>query len=147
MRMLKTVPLQRCRHCGGPMLRDADGDIRCLHCGREGVRTVENEAAQDWTQVAIAQLRETIREVEDLDGKRQAAERIVKALVAAEVRSIPELPWRRAKGNGAHPVRVRSLPSCARCGRSFTTGPQYTKQDDGTAVCRHGCRPVVEAVS
>lgn len=132
---------QRCSRCHAPLLRQADGSGWCVSCGEEdAVREIvpaREPETQDWTVVAIAQLRALLAEIDDIDHLRAKAERIERALRSAEVAGIPELPWRRKATSRAG--IAKTFPACGSCGRQFTNARLYVKQPDGTARCRDGC--------
>ena len=122
-----------CTFCGGSIVVDGD-ERKCMSCGREALPSAaeiaEGRKTADWTTIAISQLKSLIKQVIAVEDLRLEAERIHRALTAAEVQTIPELPWK---------AKPRDLPTCAKCGRKFTAGPQYRKLEDGTAICRTAC--------
>jgi hypothetical protein len=139
------------------MLREADGRswvMKCVLCGQEvsvettisrpAVNGTEAAAAIDWVAAARARLAALVQEVAAVEVKKQEAERIHRALTAAEVERIPELPWMNGQpwrnANGASKVRFNT---CVRCGKKL--GPGESTRDGGIHgpyVCRTGCPAV-----
>lgn len=141
---------EKCSYCGGSIISD-DGERKCMSCGRtaSAASPSSTPTPMSWTDAAILRLKVLIRQVASVDGPRKEAEQIKRALGVAEVLGVPDLPWKAGSKTGGGATRfprVRTFPSCSQCGKQFTVGTQYAKQEDGTAICRKDCTSQAEAV-
>jgi predicted nucleic acid-binding Zn-ribbon protein len=146
----------KCERCGSHTSRGADEDgatiDKCWACGHEKlVAPPENPAAghalervrapasgEHWTAKVRSELKRALGLIAAADRERAMlvaeAERTQAALIAYGLADVPELPWKNPLVKRAKVQR--EYPSCARCGRQFTAGPQYETLVDGAKVCR-----------
>ena len=122
----------------------------CTMCGheQEAERMQETRAAapgpKDWIEAAQARLRGLLAELERIAQVQAEAERIHRALAAAEVKDLAPLPWKAAKaGNAAGPKRSRSW-TCKRCGKKLYGGEMKQVGGVGTG-CKENCPALVGA--
>lgn len=121
----------KCTHCGGSLIRNADGGLQCLACGRESANppisrppavisgtvrpastatSTATSAAPDCFAAARAELDQLLAAYASAEALRARAELLIRVLQLAGDQNIPTPPWRREK--------LIPRPSCSVCGRA-----------------------------
>lgn len=164
-----TTGLPRCTKCRDRLLRDRDGVLACLSCGKEhvmpetpsplvrqsvpaGTATATPPpapaAAPSWLDLARTELDGLLRRIADVDEAKAQAERLWRSLSVYGVEGLPALPWDTKPTPRPAAAKAPLLVSrdCVRCGQRFPSksGRQYRRVGDGTRalclVCKDGMR-------
>ena len=101
---------------------------------------------KDWIEAAQARLRGLLAELERIAQIQAEAERIHRALAAAEVQGLAPLPWKAAKTGSTSPRQGGYSKICSKCGRRLGAGEAARPGGPrGQFVCKNGCPALVGA--